>query len=81
VGKHVGFGTGPKSKLDIEIIGVVANSLYEGPREGVRRQVFIPHWGRNSATIYMRTTNASPAAYSVVRNEVRSLDASMPSTR
>jgi predicted permease len=78
LGKHVGFGTGPKSKLDIEIIGVVANSLYEGPREGVRRQVFIPHWGRNSATIYVRTTNASPAAYSLVRNEVRSLDASMP---
>jgi predicted permease len=78
VGKHVGFGTGPKSKLDIEIIGVVANSLYEGPREGIRRQVFIPHWGRNSATIYVRTTNASAAAHSVVRNEVRSLDASMP---
>jgi putative ABC transport system permease protein len=78
VGKHVGFGTGPKAKLDIEIIGVVANSLYEGPREGVRRQVFIPHWGRNSATFYVRTTNASAAAYAVVRNEVRSLDASMP---
>jgi predicted permease len=78
VGKHVGFGTGPKAKLDIEIIGVVANSLYEGPREGVRRQVFIPHWGRNSATFYVRTTRASAAAYGVVRNEVRTLDASMP---
>jgi predicted permease len=78
VGKHVGFGTGPKAKLDIEIIGVVANSLYEGPREGVRRQVFIPHWGRNSATFYVRTTAASAAAYAAVRNEVRTLDASMP---
>jgi predicted permease len=78
VGKHVGFGTGPKTKLDIEIIGVVANSLYEGPREGVRRQVFIPHWGRNSATFYVRTTTASAGAYALVRNEVRKLDASMP---
>jgi len=78
VGKHVGFGVGPKSKLDIEIVGVVANSLYEGPREGVRRQVFIPHWGRNSATFYVRTTNASAGAYAVIRNEVRTLDASMP---
>jgi predicted permease len=78
VGKHVGFGTGPRAKLNIEIIGVVANSLYEGPREGVRRQVFIPHWGRNSATFYLRTTAASAAAYAVVRNEVRKLDASMP---
>ena len=32
-------------EADIEIIGVVADSLYEGPREGVRRQVFIPSWG------------------------------------
>ena len=49
---------GPKSKLDIEIIGVVADSLYEGPREGVRRQVFIPNWGKNSATFYVRTADA-----------------------
>jgi len=78
LGKHVGFGTGPKSKLDIEIIGVVADALYEGPREGVRRQVFIPHWGRNSATFYVRTAAASSTAYGVIRNEVRTLDASMP---
>jgi predicted permease len=78
VGKHVGFGVGPKATLNIEIIGVVANSLYEGPREGVRRQVFIPHWGRNSATFYVRTTSASAGAYAAVRNEVRTLDASMP---
>jgi predicted permease len=78
LGKHVGFGTGPKSKLDIEIIGVVANALYEGPREGVRRQVFVPHWGRNSATFYVRTAAVSSTAYNVIRNEVRTLDASMP---
>ena len=78
LGKHVGFGAGPKAKLDIEIIGVVADSLYEGPREGVRRQVFIPHWGRNSATFYVRTATASSTAYGIIRNEVRTLDASMP---
>ena len=78
VGKHLGQGGGPRTKLDIEIIGVVADSLYEGPREGVRRQVFVPHWGRNSATFYVRTTAASAGAYTVVRSEVRTLDASMP---
>jgi predicted permease len=78
VGRHVGFGTGPKSKLDIEIIGVVADSLYEGPREGVRRQAFIPAWGRNSATVYMRTTSGSAGAFNMIRNEVKALDASMP---
>jgi predicted permease len=78
VGKHVGFGNGPRSKLSIEIIGVVANSLYEGPREGVRRQVFIPNWGNNSSTFYVRTTSASAAAFNAIRNDVRKLDASMP---
>ena len=78
IGKHVGFGVGPKAKLNIEIVGVVANALYEGPREGLRRQVFIPHWGPNSATFYVRTTSASAGAYSAVRNAVRKLDASMP---
>ena len=55
VGKHLGCGGGPKTKLDIEIVGVVADSLYEGPREGVRRQVFVPNWGNNSAAFYVRT--------------------------
>ena len=78
VGRHVGRGLGPNTKLDIEIIGVVADSLYEGPREGVRRQVFWPNWGRNSATFYVRTTDASSGAFNMIRNEVKRLDASMP---
>jgi predicted permease len=78
VGKHIGFGGGPKTKLNIEIIGVVANSLYEGPREGVHRQAFVPNWGNNSAAFYVRMHTASSAAYSVIRNEVKQLDSAMP---
>ncbi len=78
VGKHLGRGGGPKTKLDIEIIGVVADSLYEGPREGVRRQVFVPNWGKNSAAFYVRTRTASSSAYALIRNEVKQLDAAMP---
>ena len=78
VGRHVGFGDGPESKLSIEIVGVVADSLYEGPREGVRRQVFIPNWGRGGVTFYMRTTGASSGAFTLIRNEVKRLDAGMP---
>jgi predicted permease len=78
IGKRIGFGSGPTASLDIEIIGLVENSLYEGPREGVRRQVFVPKWGRSSAAFYVRTQGASAAAYGLVRHEVRQLDASMP---
>src|SRR4029079_5289231 len=78
VGRHIGSGDGPKSKLDIEIVGVVADSLYEGPREGVHRQVFVPNWGRNSAAVYMRVLLGSEGPYGVIRTEMRQLNSSMP---
>ena len=78
IGKRLGRGTGPRTKLNIEIIGVVADSLYEGPREGVRRQVFVPNWGRNSARSTCARSDASAGAYSLIRNEVKQLDAAMP---
>jgi predicted permease len=78
VGRHIGRGGGPGVKLDIEIIGVAANTLYEGPREGVRRQVFVPNWGNNSAAFYVRAALGSQSAYAAVRREVKQLDASMP---
>ena len=77
VGKRLGRGLGPNTKLNVEIIGVVEDSLYEGPREGVRRQVFWPGYG-GSATFYVRTTDASATAFNVIRNEVKRLDAGMP---
>ena len=78
IGKKLGFGVGPETKLNIEIIGVVADSLYEGPREGVRRQVFLPKWGNSSGAFYVRTTEASAAAYGIIRREVRQSAATMP---
>ncbi len=78
VGRHLGRGGGPDTKLDFEIVGVSANSLYEGPREGVRRQVFVPNWGNQGVAIYVRTVIGSASAYGVLRNEVKKLDASMP---
>jgi predicted permease len=77
VGRHLGQG-GPKSKVDIEIVGVVDDSLYEGPREGVRRQVFVPTWGAASVAFYVRTTMGSPAAFALIRREVQALDRSLP---
>ena len=78
VGRHLGQGGGPSPKLDIEIVGVVDDALYEGPREGVRRQVFVPAWGFGSVTFYVRTTLRSPAAFALIRREVQALDRSLP---
>src|SRR5262245_35516187 len=78
IGKHIGNGRGPRAKLNIEIIGVVADSLYEGPREGGRRQVFGPNYGRDRAVCHVRTTVPSCAGNGVIRDQVKQLDASMP---
>jgi predicted permease len=78
VGRRLGEGDGPGVKLDIEIIGIVGDSLYEGPRDGVRRQVFQPRWGKIDATYYVRTATGSPSAFTAIRNEVGRLDPGMP---
>jgi predicted permease len=78
VGRHIGRGGGPKTKLDTEIVGVVADSLYEGPRNGVHRQVFVPNYGDSSAAFYVRTSMGADAAYRALRSEVRRLDPAMP---
>jgi ABC-type antimicrobial peptide transport system permease subunit len=44
----------------------------------VRRQVFVPNWGRNSAAFYVRTNTSASSSYGVIRNEVKQLDAAMP---
>jgi predicted permease len=78
VGRHIGRGMGPGTKLDIEIVGVTADSLYEGPREGVRRQVFVPNYGNNSAAVYVRAGLGTSALYGQIRRAVAKQDAAMP---
>ncbi len=78
VGRHLGRGGGPDTKLDTEIIGVVADTLYEGPREGVRRQAFVPSWGNNSVSFYVRTPMPAASAIALMRDQVKKLDPAMP---
>ncbi|MGE0043421.1 MAG: ABC transporter permease, partial [Vicinamibacterales bacterium] len=78
IGRHIGNGSGPDVKLDIEIIGVAANALYEGPREGVRRQVYQPAWGKFSSVFYLRTGMASSGAYGLIRETVKDVASGVP---
>ena len=78
IGRHIGWGDGPKTKLNIEIVGVVENQLYEGPREGVRRQVFVPRTGNGGTVFYVRSSIGTSALYGQLRNEVRRIDNTMP---
>ena len=81
IGRHIGFGSGPKSKLDIQIIGVVEDALYEGPREGVHRQVFVPFAQSDfpaGVAFYVRTALDSSSMFAALRRKVQELDPAMP---
>ncbi len=81
IGRHIGFGDGPNTKLNIEIIGVTEDSLYEGPREGVHRQVFVPMSQSDypaGVAFYVRTSLDSRSMFGALRRKVQELDAGMP---
>ncbi|MBM3783672.1 MAG: ABC transporter permease [Acidobacteria bacterium] len=78
VGRRIGFGGAPGTKLDHEIVGVAGDALYEGPREGVRRQLYVPRAGNGSATFYVRAAMPSASAFAAVRAAVREKDAALP---
>ncbi len=75
------MGTLLRAKPDIEIIGLVEDSLNEGPREGVRRQVFFPFPQMNqpvAVAFYVRTLTDSASMFATLRRKVQELDATMP---
>ncbi len=81
IGRYIGFGDGPQSKQDIQIIGMVADSLYEGPRDGVHRQVFVPFSQSEfpmSAVFYIRTSAGSTAMFNAIRRQVAQRDPDLP---
>lgn len=81
IGRHLGFGVGPETKLSVEIIGMVENSIYGGPRSGIRRQVFLAMQQANyawSATFYVRAQGDPAALYPSIRRRVARLDPTLP---
>jgi predicted permease len=81
IGRRIGCCHGPGAKPAIRIAGVVENSLFGGPRAGVRRQVFLPYLESATpaaVTFYVSTTRPSAGIFAAVRGIVAKLDGSMP---
>jgi predicted permease len=80
IGRHLGWG-GEPGTLYIRIVGVVENSLYEGPRSGVRRQVFLPYeqiGDPTSVSFYVRTAGDPAALFGTLRRVVTKVDGAVP---
>ncbi len=80
LGRHMKFGGG-KDPLDIEIVGVVKDSLHMDVKEKPKAFVYIPYAQEGSAgelTYYVRTSQDPEVLAGIVRQTVQDLDASLP---
>jgi predicted permease len=81
VGHHIGMGTNPGTKTNIEVIGVAGDTKYESMREEIPDEVYIPY--RQSEYVggmvaYVRTAGDPANFFAPVRQVVRETDASVP---
>jgi predicted permease len=81
IGLHLGFGSNPGTKADMEIIGVVRDVKYTNLRDEIPVQAFIPYLGSRFAggmTVYLRTSLDPNQLMAHVRRRVHALDANIP---
>jgi len=81
IGRHIGMGGNPGTKLDIEIVGVVGDTKYEGMREEIPYECYQPYrqmefvLGMNA---YVRTVADPASMFSSMRRAVQSVDSNVP---
>jgi predicted permease len=81
LGRHIGMGGDPGTKLDMEIVGVVRDTKYSRMNEELQRQVYFPylqHEWASQMTAYVRTPIGSRQMFPMIRAAVRKLDANVP---
>jgi predicted permease len=80
VGKHFGIGD-KKEELGIEIVGMVEDSLYAGPRQGARPMVYFSYLQATyplEASFYVRTSGDAAGVFPALRRIVTKFDPSLP---
>ncbi len=81
VGRHIGFGSDPGTKTDMEVIGVIKDIKYTNLRDEIPVQMFVPYLANRyvgGMTVYLRTSLDPNQAFTAVRSQVRQLDANLP---
>jgi predicted permease len=81
LGRRVGFGIDPGTKVDMEIIGVVKDIKYMNLRNEIPDQAFLPYMAsRNQGgmTVFVRTAADPETMFTALRAKIRELDANLP---
>jgi len=81
IGRHIGMGIDPGTKLDIEIVGVAGDTKYENMREKIPPELYVPYTQSHSITgmtVYVRAQGEPSGLFNALRPAVRDVDASVP---
>ena len=81
VGLHVGFGSDPGTKTDMQVIGVVKDIKYTNLRDEIPPQAFVPYLADRNVggmTVYVRTNLDPKQLMSIVRRKLQVLDPNIP---
>ena len=81
LGRHIGMGGDPGTKLDIEIVGVVRDTKYESMRDEIPLEVYEPYHQVEfviGMVAYVRTARQPEQAFSSIRQVVSRLDPNLP---
>jgi predicted permease len=81
IGRHLGMGIDPGTKMDIEIIGVVGDTKYENMRREVPYVLYVPYlqqaWAEGM-TAYVRARGDPAGLFRMLRNVVHDVDPDVP---
>ena len=81
IGLHVAQGAGTNVHPDIEIVGIVANSKWDGPRSDVVPFMYMPYSQNprlGALTFYVRTDREPGPMAATLRSAIRRLDPNLP---
>jgi predicted permease len=81
LGRHIGMGIDPGTKLDITIVGVAGDTKYENLRQEVPFELYIPSAQKGFAdggTIYVRAPGDPTRLFNMLRSAVMGVDANVP---
>jgi putative ABC transport system permease protein len=83
IGHNFGWGGGPGTKTEIQIVGVVRDAKHSSVRGDINRTVFEPYLqnppaGPMAMAFYIRTTQPPKNAESTIRIAIQDLDSKLP---
>ena len=81
IGLHIGFGSDPNTRTDMEVIGVVKDVKYTNLRDKIPPQAYVPYASEHQpsgVTFYIRTVADPKPLMAIVRRKVHNLDPNLP---